>query len=1136
MKKIGYIYKYSESEGKGILVHGRWKSQMIICGQRADKDLPIKFDVSDCLSPVKTGELVYFDSSEKKASCIERATLKNFDKGLIEQLLRPEGKHVSSSWYYDNTHISYEDLSDIIIPEEESKCSTTNKKEIKEDDDISSLTGLEIFDMLEDDDSANRGINLKHRSKILDLVKRKNTILPESIDELFNCFGKYEHRYTHTDGYRTRPNEINLDILELSLWVDESIAMGNYFGHNLEEIKYLYDVFVKKQYYNEEGKIQYENVNNDSISKGWQYILKDIEDHDIKELIEYAPKLQPAFPKEFCKKNAGLLSDDYGMPDVEICKLHCLQKISNAKTVSEYKDIKYRLYVYCNCGAEHLEGEGTPMCQMGEKRISNLRKKLDLQYENVIKHNVIDELINLCENANVANEIQNATSDDFNNIALFIDNFQALRNDFLDYKVCKETLKYYEKLPQLYKDALKTSLHKGLNEAAISATKADDLTPFRIRYIVKKLGSWILESTKQKIKELVNYKFSQLDDLEDLREAYTAEYITSKQYYKQYREITREYNTNQFIKELSNYRSEDYPAIIQWYIVVSIIKELGYESLNSFKYVRLDSYDAISDIPSLLYWLNNHGHLKDNVFKKAEERICSVLTDDERWTLFEEEIAKSPGVANIHKRLDEVYKKKSANKEYLKRECFQDVMLSDVASMKDPSTLLFIADNLDSRHQYLMQQNATGFLKLYLWQKQPSANFDWNLVKSHFYELSAEAQIKTLRYIFGLMATEGTTLVLDDLYKEFVETTTPACSAVCGILFILKAKMDNIYISITPAMVESVIGDNLEQRYNFLKDCKQLFYQCNGYQVVSEIQQNIEYQLFNGILKKEIKNNTLYYVISFYNTPVNLFGRTIEWLDSELVDTAIQVLKRNTDVNIINGKYYIPESDEFFVKQFVIKYNIDDKCGLVSDKERMIELGFLPRHNAFQPLYTNHLRKYENSNYYICRCGCEGGADPNNNLPFYWCKKKICTRRAHFFLPPSEWERFCFADILYIVLGQKPNTREAVWRVNAEISQFICDYAIVFRSNERSIYSAPLNESLEKGTWDKNTSTYRNIYDDDDYDYEYGDDYDENYDDDYDKPTYDRYNGSYAQDEMGYSDDDIDTIFDWDPDAYWNID
>lgn len=36
--------------------------------------------------------------------------------------------------------------------------------------------------------------------------------------------------------------------------------------------------------------------------------------------------------------------------------------------------------------------------------------------------------------------------------------------------------------------------------------------------------------------------------------------------------------------------------------------------------------------------------------------------------------------------------------------------------------------------------------------------------------------------------------------------------------------------------------------------------------------------------------------------------------------------------------------------------------------------------------------------------------------------------------------------------------------------------------------------------------------------------------------TFCRYNGSWAQDVEGYSDDDIDTIFDGDPNAYWNID
>lgn len=39
-----------------------------------------------------------------------------------------------------------------------------------------------------------------------------------------------------------------------------------------------------------------------------------------------------------------------------------------------------------------------------------------------------------------------------------------------------------------------------------------------------------------------------------------------------------------------------------------------------------------------------------------------------------------------------------------------------------------------------------------------------------------------------------------------------------------------------------------------------------------------------------------------------------------------------------------------------------------------------------------------------------------------------------------------------------------------------------------------------------------------------------------DAQTYERYNGSYAQDVAGYSDDDIDTVFDGDPLAYWNID
>lgn len=916
-------------------------------------------------------------------------------------------------------------------------------------------------------------------------LEETNNSLPKSINELFECFGKYKHRQFESES-------VTIDVFDLSLWADQDILKDKYYGMNVEELKFLYDIFVMRKHYDRKGNAINDKPANDVISSKWALLLSKLSDCDLEILLHSAPKLQPALPKEFCKKNVGVLTDDYGMPDVEICKLHCLYKISNADTVSKYKNLKHRLFVYCHCGAKHLEGEGTQMCQMGKRRINNLEKRLDLQYENVIKQNVISQLTEICKDANVVKEIKKSTSDELNDVGFFLEKFYALRNDFLGYKVCEKTFESYEKLPKLYKNALKTSLLNCVNESAILTTKKEHLLPFLLGYQIEQLNGWILDSTKQQIKELVNEKFSNLDDLEDLYNAYKYDYITSKQYFKRYKQLTRDFNTHHFLEELSNYKMKDSPLTIQWYVASNIIKKLGYDNLNSFNYIKLYYYDEeICNIRSLLKWLNCYGKLKDLVLKKAEETICSVLSDDERWTLFEEKITKSPGDINIRKRLDIAYKKKYANKELFKHECFQNAMLSDADNTKAPEVLLFIADNLDSRHQYLMQQKTTGFLKLYLWQKHPSGKFDWNLVKSHFYEMPAEAQIKTLRYIFGQMASGESSLVVDDLYSEFVETSTPACPAVCGVLFILKAKKDDINISITSSMVENILGEDLKYRFSFLKDSRELFYPCNGYLAITQNKPDIEYQSFNGILKKEIKDDILFYVITFHDNPVNLFGRTIEWLDSEMVDTAIQVLKRNCDVKIVNGKYYIPESQEFFVKQFVIAYDIDDKCGLVSDKERMIELGYLPRNNAFQPLYTNCLRKYEDSEYYICRCGHFGCSDPNNSFPFYWCKKKICARRAHFFLPSSKWERFRFADFLFIALGQNSSKRESVWLVNAEISQFICDYSQIFKSSERNISSTPLNESEEKGTWDKESSTYRDIYDDDEYD-------DEEYDDDED--------------------------------------
>ena len=1129
MKKIGYVYKYSSIEKKGILVWGTLKQYrfgMSDYNLPIYYNLPIKFISTDLLSEIKTGQLVYFNHINNKATNIERASLSNFDQDLMNSLVCCNRNQIDSYFYEQNTQISFKSLDDICNIYEINVHDCSQRKQNIDDIDILDCMLEDLFD---DDDVGEIISASKNYSDSIHGTNKLNTI-----DELYDCVCEYmQGKMPWWSG--KKPQNFKIDILELSFWVDNEIINDKYFGKNINELKYLYDIFVLRKRFNHNGEEIKYNQKNNCISPSWSLLLSKFSDSDLKEIIYVAPKLQPALPVDFCKKNIGSLSDDYGMPNVDICKLYCLHKISNAKNISDYKDYKHKLYVYSNCNATHREGEGVLMCQMGTRCIKHLEEQLEAQYENIIKYNVIAQLKVLSNDVNVVNEIWDCTTEEFNNIGLFIEKYNNLKNNFFRYNACEEIIESYENLPQLYKDALKTSFLNCANESVISATKAEDITPFRISYHIRHLGDWILESTKQKVKELVNAKFSRLNNLEDLHDAYKADYITSQQYYNRYKQITNNFSISQLLKELYDYKIVDAPMAIQWQVVSNIIKQFGYKSLSSYNYVKIDCYNSICDIRSLLKWLAYYGNLKDVVLKKAEEKICSVLSDDERWTLFEEKIVRFPGAVNIRKRLDEAYKNKSANKKLLTLACFQDVMLSDIVSIKDLSVKLFIADNLDDSRQYLIQQRATGFLKLYLWQKHPSDTYDWNLIKSHLYKLTAEAQIKILRYLFGKMSSGDTSISLDSLYSEFVETTTPACPVICGILYILKAKKNDMKATITSSMVELAIGEELKQRFDFLKYSKELFYPCNGYFAISAIKSNIDYESFNGILTKEVRNNELYYVLHFYESPIDLFGKAIDWLlDSDFVGIAKQVLVRNTNVEVINGKYYIHESQEFFVKQFVIAYHIDDKCGLVSDKERMIELGYLPKTNAYQPLYTNYIKKYEDSDNYICRGGSYGSSDPNNGIPFFWCKKKMCVRRAHFLLPSSEWENYRFADLLFIALGQYPDYRESVWRVNSEISQFICDYTQGYKSSERNICSKPIDEAEERGIWNEISSVYRNIYDDDDDD-EYEEDCDD-YSYDRDEPTYDRYNGSYAQDEMGYSDDDIDTIFDGDPDAYWNID
>lgn len=1141
MKKIGYIYKYDSSEGMGILVFGIWKVRS--CWGLTINNTPILFSDNDLLSEVRTGQLVYFDlNDDNTVSNIERASLSNFNVEYINSIITCKSNEPECSFYWSSTHISFERLDNIIIPNE----NDTSRENATSSHDYSLFTESFLdeddFSLIDDYETVDTSTNVENYSILL----QNNNSLPNSVKDLFNCFGKYKHE--------NGEDFASINIFDLSLWIDKDVLSNDYYGGKVNELLFLYDLVVLKKHYNKNGNIIPVRLVNDCISPSWALLLSKFNDDELKDIIHRAPKLQPVLPVDFCKNNIEVLTENQGMPNVEICILYCLYKISKAVNISDYDNLKQKFHVYRNCTVTHPQGEGTPMCKMGKTRIMNLSKKLKEQYENIIKKNVISQMYDLCDNITIVDNLKNAPQNDFHKVAVFIESYNELWSNFFGYKLNEEVLNSFENLPKLYKRALERPLLYCINKSVINTLQSGVVRPSILQYRIDYFGSWIQEPTKQKIKELVNERFSKLDELEDLKDAYRADYITKKQFYIRYKQITSSYDTCQFLMELSNYDMRHSPMEVQWYVVAQVIEQLDYRDLDDYKYIKVNFKDSISNIRSLLKWLANYGNLRDVVLRKAEEKICSVLSDEDRWALFEEKIVQSPGIENIRKYLDKVYKMKSADKEVLKHTCFQKVMLSDTYLIKDPEVKLFIADNLDSKHQFLMQQNTTGFLRLHLWLKQPSSSYDWELIKNHFYELSPIPQIKLLRFIFGKMATGDFPLSFDDLYSLFVDSNTPACSAICGILFILKAKMNDMNISITSSMLESVIGIETNA---FLKYSKELFYPCYGYLAISAIERNIKCQSFNGVLKKEIKNGSLCYVVYFYNSPVDIYGRTIEsMIDSDYVEVAKQVLQLNIFTEVINGKYYIHESHEDFVKQFLIAYDIDDRCGLLSDKERLIELGYLPRNNTYQPRYTNYLRVYDDSHYYVCRCGILEGSGSSSNIPFFWCNKKMCVRRAHFFLPPSQWDKYCFSDLLNIVLGQSPEVRDTVWKVYSEISKFICDYKHVTtpippfcfddtpqffpgnnndsKSNERNISSKPLNEKEERGIWNKSSSVYRAIFDDDECD-----EYEENYDAytyDSDEPTYDRYNGSYAQDEMGYSDDDIDTIFDGDPSACWNID
>lgn len=1050
---------------------------------------------------------------------------------------------------------------------------------------------------------------------------------PETIMEYFNCFGKGNH------DKRKNNYSITIDIFDLSLWVDNDVLSGGYFGRNAEEIKVLYDVFLLKKRYNRGGKEIVVKTEDDRVSGEWSMLLSNLSSDDLLDVLKCCPKLQPALPKVFCKSHLSLLSENYGMPNEEICELYCINQISKAKTISDYKRIIGKLDSLLHMEKTHHEGVGFLLCELPKTCINRMKNRLRRQYNSVIKKNVLVQYSSVCESLDI-NKLLNNKFTFFYTVGEYMDLFCTIKDEPFDYYKFYKLFDLFEKIPQPHKNVLAPSLRKCVNESMIlkardGYTEPEKRTdpnaergmwssrndnpytpPSLLHYDIDWLKSkgWITQATIQQVKELVNGKFAAFENYIWLENAYCYRYITRCQYFYGYKNMTKDYSAQRFLEVMydSGIEYVIMPLYFKWYIVSRIISLLGYdkldeEELNRYGYARCKSieysdYDYhpahVFDIRSLFAWLQQErgkkrGIINDVIYKKAEKQICARLSDEDNWKLFEENIIQSPGESMIKQHLQSIYgssleserskfsipptkldenmdpelynlladiMKSQDNSpklnddlfhysynekvfwnssKVLDRKCVQDVMLADAKSTEDMNILRFIADNLDAEHLELMRQDSTGFMELYIWQISPTDTCDWELVKTYFSQMPIYVQVNIIKCIFRMMASNSTSITLDDLYTEFVQNSSAACSVVRGVLYMLKEKSANINSCLTSSMVESVVGIDLAEREAFLADLRHfMFFPCEGRNTMLVGQWwdcNDDSEI--GVMKTELKGNELYYVITLYEFEEN----------NKRVEAAEQVLIRYAFVEKVDERYYIKSSHKLFALRFAIEYRICVECehyeyeNIEGKTETVMRL--LGRN------YEYH-RNFNRCNY-VCGCHSTDDCTPYSarigdriidigNIPFCWCRKKPCVRNAHFLCSINNWRQFHFVDLLFIVLGQDWGLVDEVWRVHDEISKFINAYAYVYDKDERFVASETLNTDGEIGVLQDDISFIyvRPIYED----YEDRNDYNDCYDQDYEDPTYDRYNGSYAQDEMGYSDDEIDEIFDGDPLAYWNID
>ena len=351
-------------------------------------------------------------------------------------------------------------------------------------------------------------------------------------------------------------------------------------------------------------------------------------------------------------------------------------------------------------------------------------------------------------------------------------------------------------------------------------------------------------------------------------------------------------------------------------------------------------------------------------------------------------------------------------------------------------------------------------------------------------ELPDERQFELFKYIFYLIAIKKINYNANELYQIFVNERRPICSSLRGVLYLLKEKISSPNISIKSNLFEEILGkkhnliEHRKYRLRSYRIIKQLFYECNGHIALTFIKKDYKHQSFNGFIEIIQMGDERFYAITFFKKPHNIFDEEIESIGEDTINDAKFVIIQNIKTKIVNDKYIINVSYELELKQYIMAYNIVDRCCLLDTNSLPNQKHYLYPNSCYLPLYTNQLRPYDYDSYSICRDFNYNSIDPINGIPFYWCNRKPCARQCHYILPVYRWDIYKFSDLLFILYGRKRTCLSKIWNITSELSNFL---DILFSNRTypqfESIPKNRIKKSSEIGVFGNKQSIIQDIKD-----------------------------------------------------------